>query len=638
MATNQSRRVSEILAATSLAAPQRGVAVAGPTGRMVQTATSVQGLQIDLDPDLLAPVTSSGKPNIANRLSLAGGLATPYFTRIIVPDTIDEVATNYLQWAMGLGPHERLRERRILQGVNPRWDTEGSLGGADLVGGSGLSISVRAAKGVWAFRFVHPEEGVRYNKPATWWTVVRVTPVKDGCQIEHQVLRQTLKPEPMPLTSVVPAIIRDYLDRSPAQGGVQMRRFALRLRGEAVEPWVKDVLLGAGRDVPTVLITQPRDLAEGPCTDGDLLAKNLQGMASVAIMEDKKAAWVLANTLDAEGYIGKDWGAYNGAIRIYSPGITIGDSPLNHRLWISNHLLNKTPDQRVEMITSEVIQRQTATMPGRFVMVLDEVERAIRDEAAEQVRQEVAEHARAAVSQIEAQQWEIEEQKVEIKNLNDKIEDLNQVLEFSDTETMTLKAEKDELSRKLYEETLTKEAMSHRASGASAAARSRATRPSVEILEAVDAVMTGKPNLVQALTFLEWRYPERIRIHEDAYESAQDATDAHFRKEEQAFGLLQKLAGEFYDLFSVDGGGDAAGRKVFGNAVYASRESETAETSAVARKQREKVFEGVLYPMWRHLRIGSSSTATDGWRCHFDWDPTNRRIIVGHCGEHLDHR
>ena len=609
------------------------------TSRMVHTAASTEGLRIELDPALvLPPVPAATNQGMTHRLSLAGGLATPYFTRIVVPDSIDAVAQNYLSWAMGLGEHERLRQRRILQGVNPKWEVGGNLGGADLVGGSGLSISIRAAKGVWAFRFVHPEEGTRSNKP-TWWTVVRVTPVKQGgCQIEHQVLRQTATPEPMPPITVVPTIIRDYLDRHPSQGGVRMQRFAQRVRGDAAEPWVRDVLLGSARGVPAVLITQPREITDGPCADSDLLAKNLQGMATVVLLEDKKAAWVMQNALADEGF-DSAWGAYNGAIRVYSPGITLHDSPLNHRLWISNHLLNKTPEQRMDMITSEVVQRQTASMPGRFVMALDDVERAIREEAAEQARQQVAEHARAAVSKIEVQKDQITVLETEVDNLKGQLEYSNRLLEFGDTEIATLKAEKDDLSRRLYEESTTAAAMRQQASGASAAARARAVRPSAEVLEAVDAALTGKPTLVQALTFLEWRYPDRVRVHEDAYESARDATSVHFRHEERAFELLKKLVAEFHDILSTDGvGGDAYARRVFGNNVYAARESETASSSARARAQRERVFDGKTYPMWRHLRIGSSSTATDGWRCHFDWDADNKQILIGHCGVHLDHK
>jgi len=39
--------------------------------------------------------------------------------------------------------------------------------------------------------------------------------------------------------------------------------------------------------------------------------------------------------------------------------------------------------------------------------------------------------------------------------------------------------------------------------------------------------------------------------------------------------------------------------------------------------------------MFRHLKIGIADDPTQTIRVHFHWDATRRKIVIGHCGEHL---
>jgi hypothetical protein len=39
--------------------------------------------------------------------------------------------------------------------------------------------------------------------------------------------------------------------------------------------------------------------------------------------------------------------------------------------------------------------------------------------------------------------------------------------------------------------------------------------------------------------------------------------------------------------------------------------------------------------MLRHLKIGVGDDLTKTIRVHFHWDADREKIVIGHCGEHL---
>jgi hypothetical protein len=78
-------------------------------------------------------------------------------------------------------------------------------------------------------------------------------------------------------------------------------------------------------------------------------------------------------------------------------------------------------------------------------------------------------------------------------------------------------------------------------------------------------------------------------------------------------------------------------RGVFGNA-YAASESEKAESNPRAKRLRTFTYKGNDIVMMSHLRIGVNDGVAETLRIHFAWDSDDRKIIIGHCGQHLDHK
>ena len=98
-------------------------------------------------------------------------------------------------------------------------------------------------------------------------------------------------------------------------------------------------------------------------------------------------------------------------------------------------------------------------------------------------------------------------------------------------------------------------------------------------------------------------------------------------------GLLRKLVTTYRDRL-MDGG-DTKARFVFGRDHYAAKESKLVMGSKDMRRQRTFEYDGKQEEMFRHLKIGVREDPRETIRVHFHWDAPRRKIVIGHCGEHL---
>ncbi len=83
-----------------------------------------------------------------------------------------------------------------------------------------------------------------------------------------------------------------------------------------------------------------------------------------------------------------------------------------------------------------------------------------------------------------------------------------------------------------------------------------------------------------------------------------------------------------------DGKGDVTGRTVFGTDTYAAKES--SRLSNGGTQKRTFVYGDDAILMEKHLKIGTADNATDTLRIHFEWLANEERLVIGHCGRHLD--
>jgi hypothetical protein len=135
-----------------------------------------------------------------------------------------------------------------------------------------------------------------------------------------------------------------------------------------------------------------------------------------------------------------------------------------------------------------------------------------------------------------------------------------------------------------------------------------------------------------SLTMMQSIFPERLVVLPSAFTSAHESRT--FREKKRAFNLLWKLATDYYQTL-CEGKPDAQARQIFGD-DFSAKESETVEKNAVARQLRIFTYKDNDYEMMAHLRIGTKDSIADTLRVHFRWFADEQKIVIGHCGKHLN--
>ncbi|MGX5876156.1 hypothetical protein MJS38_32945, partial [Burkholderia gladioli] len=149
--------------------------------------------------------------------------------------------------------------------------------------------------------------------------------------------------------------------------------------------------------------------------------------------------------------------------------------------------------------------------------------------------------------------------------------------------------------------------------------------------DAVSMVVAGDPTLEQSLTIIRSLFPDRVVVLDSAVSSARESET--FRYGKRGFDLLWKLANNYWPAVA-EGGGDAEGRKVFGQKAYAQNEAGALSNDGKRRRTFEYKGQDIL--MEKHLKIGIKDSVAETLRVHFEWVGADNVVVIGHCGKHLD--
>ena len=151
--------------------------------------------------------------------------------------------------------------------------------------------------------------------------------------------------------------------------------------------------------------------------------------------------------------------------------------------------------------------------------------------------------------------------------------------------------------------------------------------------DSVAAVLKGSTSLQQTADLIATLYSDRIVFLETAKISAKDSDRGGFRHGPKAFELLQKLATEYWQQLA-DGKSDQQAKDVFGKNVYSANEAGTLSNDG--KRRRTFSYRGRDFLMEKHLKHGVKDSLAETLRVHFEWIAHEKKIIIGHCGKHLD--
>lgn len=471
---------------------------------------------------------------------------------------------------------------------------------------------------LYALKLTHGDREVRGRQ---WITELGVSDPGDSGNVRATVLLETseisARVQAAPQTTR-PLLVDQILKSCPTVNDTP--GFAIRsLTSESAHGY--EYLASDERRRYPLIVVSPT--AEGSyLVDPERVRSLVSGLADVVTIPAGEDTFELAD------HLGPEYVAWLGAVNVIFPMRRRG----TRRFAPRRRLL---PDELAEIVAegrspeSEILSlvAHRMNLPNSKLHIRPE---DVREAAIsrEMVRRRQAADEAGSEAQLLPLYEEIDrDQKREIGALKDKVnalEDdnlqLSEDVDGLETEKRNLGFQIDSLKSALGD-------------GGQTGTRDSAISTSIEYREAVLDAIAGSPSLEQSLRIIEHLFGDRIVILDSAWKSARDAVG--FVKTRKTFELLRTLATVYWeDLASGKGDGEA--RHHFGKA-YAPRESETVRKNKKAKALRTFDYNGKAVEMWRHIKIGVKPSVSETLRVHFHWDDSNKRIVIGHCGEHLDH-
>lgn len=477
--------------------------------------------------------------------------------------------------------------------------------GADVSGDYG---TVASERGTLRWRTVRAPDGAACVWSALWeaadagdegttWTVT-VKVALDGDRafvlvrvglLSHgfRMSRVKLGVDPLPLVSALVSAL------SAEEDGRPLVAHPWHV-GEDAAAHLADLLLDPDRALPVVVVSSPDSPAAQsqpePLVDPEAVARSLVGVAHVAVLASRGASFVLTRL------IGPSFAVFDGAVRLYWPGLTSASRPHDHILWLPSALgRNGTGWLRRALLDLlmpvAVIRFSTAALEAGIALAAERRRR-------EELRTLWEEARNAGLSE----EWE-------------------QELEAAWSENERLRKERDILAGQLtaaLDNVRTMARTWHRQPEHGQAAN---PPPS-----------TDRP--LSVLQAVEWaaQHCKQLVILGDAFESARRAT---YRQPDRVWMALRamdaataawqrdELSGGFKNAFAK--GGFDYGHSL-GVAALGRHPSEY-----------ERTYDGSKIVLGPHLRLGRGSPEAC-CRIYFHFDEERRVCVVGHVGNHLPDR
>jgi len=336
------------------------------------------------------------------------------------------------------------------------------------------------------------------------------------------------------------------------------------------------------------------------------------------------------NTNALISILGRNHAAYYGAINILFPKILRRETvyvPTKLLLIDSLADLNiKEKDIESEILT--LICYRTNLPNSRLHISPEIVKESIRQDEITRLSEKLSKEVGESKEWLTLFQEDNHKKQDEIDRLKNEIDIANDEKEYFSSEFDKADQERKELQTKVNGLLSQLEALKNKG------LQSGSVEDAEELRDLIDKFIFDCITPYESLVLISKLFPDRIVILDNAYDSAKKSDN--FRKKKELFLLLWKLAGAYWQTL-IDGKSDEEARKVFGNS-FSSKESETVEKKKEAIKRRTFQYGGKDITMFKHLKIGTKDSVAETLRIHFEWINDEKRIVIGHCGPHLENK
>lgn len=457
-----------------------------------------------------------------------------------------------------------------------------------------------------------------------WITEIGIRKESPDSEIQCSFLVQTSEigvAVPAPQQTTRPRLINELLERCVPSAGMIGLSISTIDNMEDAE-LLSEEIQSPDRKYPIILVSP--DNTQKYLIDFDDLLFKTRGLAKIIRIGFE------VNTNALISILGRNHAAYYGAINILFPKILRRETvyvPTKLLLIDSLADLNiKEKDIESEILT--LICYRTNLPNSRLHISPEIVKESIRQDEITRLSEKLSKEVGESKEWLTLFQEDNHKKQDEIDRLKNEIDIANDEKEYFSSEFDKADQERKELQTKVNGLLSQLEALKNKG------LQSGSVEDAEELRDLIDKFIFDCITPYESLVLISKLFPDRIVILDNAYDSAKKSDN--FRKKKELFLLLWKLAGAYWQTL-IDGKSDEEARKVFGNS-FSSKESETVEKKKEAIKRRTFQYGGKDITMFKHLKIGTKDSVAETLRIHFEWINDEKRIVIGHCGPHLENK
>jgi hypothetical protein len=449
----------------------------------------------------------------------------------------------------------------------------------------------------WTLVYEHPDaEG----RPSNWRTEVRLATVGTSveCSIQARLVGAGTAVLPVRADVDRPRLVPVLTEKYEASShGWPITAEPTMVYSDSVAKFVEGTLFASTRRLPVVLVT-PFDRDSSYATDYRQLADRLCGLAHVAVLYGVR-------TSDRfNEYVGQPLGCYNGAVRIYWPGLSKNEvDTFSHNLWLGWRI-SETPrlrrfDRYLLHVLAPLVTRSLADgTVWREAVIACERERlgTLRDQLLRAARDDDS----LALDELLAE----ESRKVQLAN---------RAREDAEYRTLEVEEKLAQADDQIDQIRSTLRAL--------LLSRSEAHTPAIEL--------PTPTSVLEAVLFARER-SDYLVFTDEAIKSADES---HFRRYDDVLNALEE----------INRVAAARAAKTLNDSVFKQFKSVgidyVGSISDITLGQYGDAYTvrygGNDLVMEEHVRFGTAGDQQRTLRIYMCWDPVMQKYIIGHVGKHL---
>ena len=474
----------------------------------------------------------------------------------------------------------------------------------------------------WAMRYRH-QDGEFSSR---WWTIDfganrQGNAWRLSVAVGHALRETYLGKEPGRLPVTAPKVVKDLV----TSGRWHCRAGATPLGAEPVRVDVgrghllRDAITASQRGCPLLYVSRDRATGE-PLIDSKALARALVGAAVVY----EAATPDLDDEL--EYLIPREFRAPNGQVRVYAPGANLNDweQSFRHRFFTRQQIELNGAASIAEQISSSLARRSGWSRLAATVANIDDI--AAKRRESRRAALQASESEADRLERLQLSEMHIAELEQTVAALRSERDSIQQAWE---EEADKLAAAQNDLARLRFERDLA------RNDADDLRTRNRGLESAAQFALGFN---TLPGSLSEALALCEQLHGDRIAFTDEAKRSAKEAAidnapggvSAAWECLHAAAVILPKLA--FEDHISA-GTLPVRFQEATGLELTMT-EGKMTKSQSKLRDLRTVEYSGKEWDVSAHIKYGTKAPRC--LRIHFALDGESRRVIVGHCGDHLD--